>query len=75
MATIDSEHEPRYPLVPREHEPEFKYIELRGLGERIHRSLGFCQHANVVPVESLVGDLVARLCIDCDAQLPATWRP
>lgn len=32
-----------------------------------------CWHRNVVPVESVVtADVLARLCLDCDAQLPAT---
>lgn len=35
-----------------------------------------CTHADHVPVESLVDDqvtVVARLCLDCDAQLHAGW--
>lgn len=33
-------------------------------------------HAGAVPVdEHLTGDIVAWLCIDCDQQLPADWRP
>lgn len=32
-------------------------------------------HRNVTPVEDLDGERVATLCLDCDAQLPATWDP
>jgi hypothetical protein len=28
-----------------------------------------CEHRNVVPVESVLAEVVARLCLDCDAQL------
>jgi hypothetical protein len=35
-----------------------------------------CPHENVVPVdEFLTDEVVARLCIDCGAQLAADWRP
>jgi hypothetical protein len=62
-----------YPLVEREHEPEFDYIDHASWGFGvIATSRGRCNHANVVPVVSL-GDHVADLCIDCDAQLPS-WR-
>lgn len=37
---------------------------------------GRCRHLDVVPVESVVtGELVAHLCLTCDAQLPAEWHP
>lgn len=33
-----------------------------------------CRHLNTVPVELLdTGEAVAKLCPDCDAQLPADW--
>lgn len=39
---------------------------------------GVCRHTRAVPVESVVtGELLARLCPDCDEQLPAdglAWR-
>jgi hypothetical protein len=33
------------------------------------------RHVNAVPVETLDGELVAALCLDCDAQLPPVWAP
>lgn len=42
--------------------------DARGLQVRHVR--GRCLHADVVPVES-GGEVVARLCLTCDAQLPA----
>lgn len=34
-----------------------------------------CRHRVTTPVdESLTGAIVAHLCLDCDAQLPADWR-
>lgn len=36
--------------------------------------LGGCPHREPVPVESIVtGEVVAALCVECDAQLPAKW--
>lgn len=34
-----------------------------------------CCHANAVPVEDLLGEVVAALCPDCDQQLPASSAP
>lgn len=33
-----------------------------------------CRHREAVPVES-GGETVAHLCLTCDEQLPAEWRP
>lgn len=30
-----------------------------------------CPHRNIVPVESILGEYVAALCLDCDGQLSA----
>lgn len=59
-----------YPLAPREHAPEWDVTEIRAFGraEPLH-CLRPCAHANAIPVISR-GQLVAHLCIDCDAQLP-----
>jgi hypothetical protein len=35
---------------------------------------GGCEHSEVVPVRDVFDELVAQLCIGCDAQLPADWR-
>lgn len=61
-----------YPLVEREHDPDFDYTEISTLGGGVIHSFPRCCHANVLPVVSL-GDTVAHLCIDCDAQLPDWW--
>jgi hypothetical protein len=34
-----------------------------------------CRHRNVVPVESVLGDVIAKLCPDCDEQLEAGFEP
>jgi hypothetical protein len=39
---------------------------------------GACNHLEVVPVETAAGgvvEVVAHLCLTCDAQLPAEWKP
>jgi hypothetical protein len=38
---------------------------------------GRCNHLEVIPVESVLDedDVVAHLCLTCDQQLPAEWRP
>lgn len=37
-------------------------------------ALATCEHYRVVPVESCVnGELLAMLCLDCDAQLGPAW--
>jgi hypothetical protein len=38
-------------------------------------SQGSCHHLEVVPVQDVFGEIVAQLCLICDAQLPADWRP
>lgn len=44
------------------------------LAARLGAAFGPCPHADTVPVELLAdGDIVARLCTACDAQLPADW--
>jgi hypothetical protein len=43
-----------------------------GLLEQTAFAAPACAHSNAVPVESVVtGELLARLCPDCDEQLPA----
>jgi hypothetical protein len=34
-----------------------------------------CLHRNAVPVESVLGDVLAKLCPDCDEQLDADFAP
>lgn len=65
-------------------EPEWRTVEpvwdLEIIEERswsgeviIRQEIWRCQHANVEPVES-GGEVVARLCTDCDEQLDPRWR-
>lgn len=42
---------------------------LTDLGPRYVR--GRCNHLELIPVESVTRDVVARLCPTCDTQLPA----
>ena len=30
-----------------------------------------CKHMEVIPVESVTGDVVAQLCLTCDTQFPS----
>lgn len=56
-------------------DPRWKWVEVRRLGDREPTYIkGSCNHLDVVPVES-GGETVAHLCLTCDAQLPAGWRP
>lgn len=34
-----------------------------------------CNHLRVESVESIGGDVVAHLCLDCNEQLPDDWYP
>ena len=54
-------------------DPRWEWIEIQLLGEPGPRFIrGPCKHGNIVPVESVVtGELLAQLCLTCDAQLPA----
>lgn len=51
-------------------DPRWEWLEVRQLG-RVEPTYvkGPCRHLDVVPVES-GGELVAQLCLTCDAQLP-----
>lgn len=50
-------------------------IEVTTLGQRgVQYVEGPCRHSAAVPVESVLGELVAWLCPGCDEQLPAEWR-
>jgi 8-oxo-dGTP pyrophosphatase MutT (NUDIX family) len=48
--------------------------EERTLDGAVHFYEGPCDHAEAVPVESVASEVVAHLCLCCDAQLPASWR-
>ena len=52
--------------------PEYAVSEIRTLQGGVIRTVRTCLHGRPVPVESVVtGEVVARLCPDCDAQLDA----
>ena len=52
-------------------DPRWDWIEVPELGSAEPRYIkGRCHHLEVVPVKSVTGDEVARLCRTCDAQLP-----
>jgi hypothetical protein len=66
----------RHPLFqdPR-YDPRYEWIEVSELGKPgVEYVRGQCRHIGAVPVESCLGELVAWLCPDCDAQLDAEWR-
>ena len=57
-------------------DPRWEWCEitaLKDLPKRRWIKCG-CNHLEVVPVESS-GEIVAHLCLTCDGQLPAEWRP
>lgn len=35
---------------------------------------GGCPHSEPVEVRTVIGELVAWLCLECDKQLPAEWK-
>ena len=50
------------------------WIEVPTFGGEAVIVAGRCHHAAVVDVDSTVtGETLARLCPDCDTQLPASW--
>lgn len=57
-------------------DPRWEWVEApRQLCDPTPRYVkGRCRHVEVVPVEA-GGETVACLCLTCDTQLPAEWRP
>lgn len=52
-------------------DPRFEWVVVKSFdGHEEYLKVG-CHHLNVVTVESVTGEVVAQLCIDCDEQLPA----
>jgi hypothetical protein len=53
-----------------------EWIEVRSLCDKDPVYIpGPCDHAGTTePVESVLGEVIAQLCTQCDAQLPAEWR-
>jgi hypothetical protein len=54
---------------PYEPDPRFDVTEVVNAAGRVVYRLQQCRHVDVVPVESS-GEVVAHLCLVCDAQLP-----
>lgn len=52
-------------------DPRYDWVKIRRLcdAEPVYVR-GACLHLEVVPVESVTGEVVARLCLTCDTQLP-----
>jgi hypothetical protein len=60
-------------------DPEWEYDAIMVAGEidPVGWVRTACRHSRVVPVTTGQGEdeeLVAQLCLTCDAQLPADWR-
>lgn len=58
-------------------DPRWDWAEVTALGDQEPRYVKVrCNHLETVPVESLVtGEMLATLCLTCDAQLEAHHRP
>lgn len=53
-------------------DPRWEWTEVRIWdGRHVHHIRGRCNHLETVPVET-GGEVVARLCLTCDQQLPAS---
>jgi hypothetical protein len=55
-------------------DPRWEWVEIRRFGDPESTYVkGQCNHLHVIHV--VAGDeVVAHLCLTCDAQLPAEWR-
>lgn len=56
-------------------DPRWDWIACPNLDGTTQYLRGLCRHREVVPVESVAGEIVSHLCITCDYQLPKEWRP
>lgn len=56
-------------------DPHWEWHEVTTIGDTERRYIkGYCKHLETVPVElTMTGELVARLCLTCDAQLDVPW--
>lgn len=62
----------RHPLF---RDPNYEWIEVPEIGKPgTDYVRGQCRHLEPMPVESVLGEHVAWLCLECDQQLPAGWR-
>ncbi len=52
-------------------DPRWEWRDVTALGDLEPRYVKIrCNHLDTVPVDLLTGQVVARLCLTCDAQLP-----
>jgi hypothetical protein len=63
--------------VPKPEDPRSEWVEITTFGAEEEWIKGRCVHFDPVAVITVWPDeqLVAWLCVDCDAQLPASFRP
>lgn len=63
--------------MPGPQDPRFEWVEITTWGGPEQWIRGGCNHLTPEPVISAWPDeqLVAWLCVDCDAQLPSYFRP
>ncbi|MEU7338730.1 hypothetical protein [Streptomyces sp. NPDC007074] len=63
--------------MPEPDDPRFEWIWTPEVGGNEDQWIrGRCKHLTPLPVHAYPTDeLVAHLCPDCDAQLPADWAP
>jgi hypothetical protein len=62
--------------VPEPDDPRFEWINVPEYGNEDQWIRGRCKHLTPIPVEAYpTGELVARLCPDCNAQLPVSEPP
>lgn len=55
--------------------PRWEWEEIAAYGQPTFYVKTRCLHLGPVPVHAVDGALVARLCPDCDTQLPPEWTP
>lgn len=62
--------------MPGELDPRWEWVDTPTVGDPYSVTKGRCLHLTPEPVHAQPTDeLVAYLCPDCDAQLPAEWDP
>jgi len=61
--------------APPETDDEYEWTEVSTADGRVVHRFGRCLHARLEPVTLTDGEVVAQLCLGCDEQLPAGWKP
>lgn len=50
-------------------DPRWEWIEVRDFGQASSDYIrGPCRHTELIPVKSIDGEIVAKLCLTCDRQ-------